>query len=88
MTTDAQAEGTETYAEAFNRGFEAATKLFWGIGPIDDPEAVKKLPAGTLVRDARGRLQFKSSANGWISVAVTRTPTIYLALPVEVLYHG
>lgn len=81
-------EELEGYRTGFQQGFKAARALF-GVHPgLDDPESVKRLAAGSLVKDARGRVLFRTTANGWVSVSSTRFSSMYLALPVEVLYYG
>lgn len=78
----------KAYQEAFKRGFEMARALFRMNGRLDELEAVKKLPAGSLVKDARGRVLFRTCSNGWVTTSGTHFSTMYLGLPLEVLYHA
>ena len=86
--TDTEVEDRGGYSDGFKQGFDAAKALFGVAGHLEDSDAVKTLPAGSCVKDARGRVLFRTRANGWMSTAGTHFSSMYLALPVEVLYHA
>lgn len=68
-------------------GFNALEDILEGHLWVSDIEALRKLPAGSLVRDERGRTLFKTQANGWVTTASTHVSTMYVRLPAEVLHR-
>lgn len=55
---------------------------------VETIEEIQALPVGSLIKDGRGRMQFRTAANGWVSVAATHTASMYIALPARVLYFA
>lgn len=69
-------------------GFNVLEDILEGHMWVSDIEALRELPAGSLVRDERGRTLFKTHSNGWVTTASTHVSTLYVRLPAEVLHRA
>lgn len=78
----------EEFLVGFEVGFNAATDVLEGNDWVYELEALRSLPAGSLVRDERGRILFRTQANGWVTTASTHVSSMYVKLPAEVLHHA
>jgi hypothetical protein len=77
----------DEFVMGFEVGFNAAKDVFEGEGWVQSNEVLKTLPAGSVVRDGRGRVLFKTQANGWVTTAATHVSSMYVVLPAEVIHH-
>lgn len=77
----------DRWSEAFWDGIEGPTTPDWTDIYVDTLEALRELPAGSTIKDDRGRILFRTNHNGWISVSDTHFSTNYIPLPAEVLYR-
>jgi hypothetical protein len=80
-------EKEDEFLVGFEVGFNAAKDVFEGGGWIEAHEALRELPAGSVVRDGRNRVLFKTQANGWCTTSCTHVSNMYVVLPAEVLHH-
>lgn len=81
-------ETVDGWLEGFEAGFEAASSALSRGELLDTFEGIKELCAGALIRDAKRRVLFRTSASGWVSVSGTHFSSMYIPLPVELLYSG
>lgn len=49
---------------------------------------LRLLKAGSVIRDAEGRVLFLTDAEGWVSTSSSHFSVMGLCLPVEVLYKA
>ena len=85
---DVRAEDVDVFRQGYKTGFETARRIFAMADTLTDFEALRKLSAGSLIKDARGKILFRTTANGWVSVTGTHFASMYVPLPVEVLFRG
>lgn len=77
---------SEDYCNAFEAGVWALESELGRDRSVADSEALRELPVGSLIRDARERLLFRTHANGWVTVNATHLSTAYVPFPIKVEY--
>lgn len=81
-------QSVERFLGGFDAGLERIEEVLSSPHTLETFEAIRELPAGSLIRDAKGRLLFRTNANGWVSTAATHFSSVYLRMPIEVIHHG
>lgn len=76
----------EDFEEGFRLGSEALSDYLGRNRSVMTLEALRSLPAGSLISDGRFRLLFKTHANGWVTVDALHVASSAVRFPVKVEY--